>query len=93
MALVYCDKGTSGPQIEVISHRLVIGHIGKDVLSALTSHAIQWRWFISIGSTPSGFQHSGFADTLDDAKAAVEWNWKVWLAAAGLTETQDRRAV
>ena len=84
--LVYRDKGTSGTQISVRSGDLVIAHIGKRVLTPLAGQEVHWQWTFSLHAAPSGFEHSGHADTFEDAKAAVERNWQAWLKAAGLRE-------
>jgi hypothetical protein len=86
MALVFRDKGTSGTQIEVLSGDLCIAHIGRQVLSVVASHAVQWRWSFAIMVGPPGFVPHGQADTFEAAKASVEQNWQAWLAAAGLSE-------
>ena len=36
-------------------------------------------------AVPAGFSHHGFAETAEEAKAAVERHWAAWLAAAGLS--------
>jgi hypothetical protein len=41
---------------------------------------------------PPGFMHDGQADTFEAAKAKIEQNWRVWLAAAGLSEHPYRRS-
>ena len=87
MPLIYRDKGTSGTQLDVLCGNLRIAHIGKRVLTPLTGQDVRWQWTFSVHAAPSGFQHSGHADTFEDAKAAVERNWQAWLTAAGLTET------
>ena len=38
---------------------------------------------------PPGFVRDGSADSLETAKDAVERNWLLWLAAAGLDENTD----
>lgn len=35
-------------------------------------------------AVPPGFQHQGGGDTLEEAKAQLEKNWQLWVAAAGL---------
>jgi len=86
MPLVYRDRGSSGTQTEVLSGNLRVAQIGKRLLTPLTGQEVSWQWTFSIQVAPSGFEHSGHADTFDDAKAAVEQNWRAWLDAAGLTE-------
>ena len=54
------------------------------MFSSLAGGGGRWRWFFAIGYGPQGFQTHGNADSLDDAKAGVERNWALWLAAAGL---------
>jgi hypothetical protein len=87
VALIYRDAGTSGTQFDVLSGDLRIAHIGKDVLSGLANNAVTWRWDFAIGYGPRGFDAHGRAVTFDEAKAAVELNWQVWLTAARLKAT------
>jgi hypothetical protein len=86
MTLTYRDKGTSGTQIAVLSGNLLIASIGKRVLTPLAGQEVRWQWTFSIHAAPSGFEHSGHADTFEEAKAAVERNWEAWLKAAGLRD-------
>ena len=88
MPLTYRDRGSSGTQIEVLSGNLGVAQIGKRVLTPLAGQEVHWQWTFSIQPAPSGFEHSGHADTREVAKAAVERNWQVWLDAAGLTESK-----
>ena len=85
MGLTYRDKGTSGTQVSVFCGDLRIAHIGKRVLTSLAGQAVRWQWTFSLGNAaPPGFEHSGHADTFEDAKAGVERNWQRWVQAAGL---------
>ena len=81
VALTYLDKDASGERLAVFTNELCIGHISKHA-SGPRSHE-KWAWNFSLAPGPSGFEHNGRADTLEDAKAAVERNWRAWLAAAG----------
>jgi hypothetical protein len=88
MPLVYRDKGQSqsGTIFEVLSGWLVIAHIRKDILSPMVGREVRWRWDFPLNTGPAGFEYHGHADTLEDAKAAVERNWEAWVKAAGLRE-------
>ena len=88
MALTYRDMDTSGAELAVFSNELCIGHISKRVLSGPRSN-VKWGWNFSITPGPPGFEYHGRADTLKDAKAAVERNWRAWLFAAGLAGQMD----
>jgi hypothetical protein len=90
MTLTYRDTDTSGTQIEVLSHNIPIANISKQVLSSLAGSTVQWRWNLAITAAPPGIEYHGYAEALDEAKAAIERNWQAWLAAAGLSE-RDRR--
>ena len=81
VALIYLDKDASGAHLAFFSNQLCIGHITKHP-SRLRSHE-KWAWNFSLTPGPPGFEHNGRADTLEDAKAAVERNWRAWLTAAG----------
>ena len=87
MSLTYRDKGTSGTLVEVVSNELSIGHLNKHP-SGTKSHE-KWDWNFSITPGPPGFEYNGRAETLEDAKAAVERNWRGWLKAAGLPDKDE----
>ena len=86
MPLTYRDRGTSGTQVSVFCGNLRVADIGKRVLTPLAGQDVRWQWTFSIHTAPPGFEHSGHADSLEDAKAAVERNWQAWLSAAQLIE-------
>lgn len=90
MALMYHDKGASksGTQFDVLSGQLRIGYVGKEMLSAVTSHAGQWRWTLYVGAAPPGLERHGHADSCEGAKLAIENSWRAWLEATGLTDQQ-----
>ena len=88
MALTYIDKGSSGTQIDVRTGTLSIGHIGKEMFSNLLGGGPRWRWYLKLdhNAVPPGCVRDAYAETFDEAKEAVERNWRIWLRAAGLTE-------
>ena len=85
--LILHDKGTSGTQVDVRSGALSVAHIGKEMFSNLIGGA-RWRWYLKIddNTVPPGCERRGDAESLDEAKAAVERNWRIWIDAAGLTD-------
>ncbi|WP_410966401.1 hypothetical protein, partial [Salmonella sp. SAL4449] len=83
--LTYRDKGTSGTIFDVITGKLRIATIRKDVRSV--GPEIYWSFNFALGNAvPTGFEHNGHCESLDDAKAAVEANWQCWLEASGLSD-------
>ena len=91
-ALTYVDKGSSGTQIDVRTGTLSIGHIGKEMFSNLLGGSPRWRWYLKLdhNTVPPGFVRDGYAESFDEAKAAIERNWRIWLDAAGLVEREQR---
>jgi hypothetical protein len=59
--LDYRDKGTSGTQIAVTCGRLLVAHIRKNTLSAMTGHAVRWDWFFAIGDGPRASSRTALA--------------------------------
>jgi hypothetical protein len=45
-----------------------------------------WRWDFAFEKGPSDVTAHGHCESLEDAKAAVERIWQMWLTAAGLDE-------
>ena len=88
MALTFRDKGSSGTQIDVRTDSMSIGHIGKEMFSNLGGGGLRWRWYLKVdpNTVPPGCTRDAYAETFDEAKAAVERNWRIWLRAAGLME-------
>ena len=84
----HAKKGTTGTQLAIYSHKLCIGHVGKEFTSMMTDGTrSRWRWTFGLNTAvPKGFPHHGTADTLDEAKAIIERAWAEWLSAAGLSE-------
>ena len=80
MPLSYRDQDTSGTHFDVLCGSL-LGMIHKSA-----ARALHWRWTFAVSPAPPGFEHDGNADTLKDAQAAVERNWRAWLIAAGLSQ-------
>ena len=85
MPLTYRDSGTSGTQLDIVSHKAVIGFLWKAVLSAMTGRDARWHWTWHAGPTKGPEQH-GTAETIDEAKGQIEQQWRTWLGAAGLRE-------
>ena len=82
MTLSYRDRDTSDTHFDVLCGSLRIGMIYRG-----TARALHWRWTFFVSQmAPPGFEHDGNADTVEDAKAAVERNWRAWLKAAGLSD-------
>ena len=88
MPLTYVDKGWSGTQIDVCTGTLSIGHIGKEMFSNLAGAGGRWRWYLKIdhNTVPPDCTRDAYAETFEEAKAAVERNWRIWLEVAGLME-------
>jgi len=84
MSLTYRDRGTSGTQWEVVTGNLVIGSIRKNTPSLMANKQPAWDWTLNVSAAPPGFLHHGRSDTLEEAKAQLERNWRAWLDGAGL---------
>ena len=87
MPLTYRDRGTSGTQLDIISGTAVLGSLWKAVFSVMAGQKARWNWTWHAGPA-SGPQAHSTADTLDEAKAKIEGQWRVWLKAAGLIELE-----
>ena len=85
VALTYVDRGTSGTQLDIISGTAVVGKLWKAVLSRMADQDARWAWTWYAGPA-SGPQKHGIADNVDDAKAEIEQQWRLWLEHAGLVE-------
>jgi hypothetical protein len=85
MPLTFRDRGTSGTQLDICSHKAIVGFLWKAVLSVSASRQAQWHWTWHAGPASGPEQH-GTAETIDEAKAQIEDQWRAWLAAAGLRE-------
>ena len=46
----------------------------------------RWRWYLKVdpNTVPPGCTRDAYAETFDEAKAAVERNWRIWLERRGL---------
>ena len=57
-----------------------IGHIGKEMFSNLIGGE-RWKWYLKLddNTVPPGCMRRGEAATYEEARAAVEHNWLVWL--------------
>ena len=88
-AAQYVDRGSSGTQLDIVSHTKSLGRLWKAVMSVRSSGAVHWTWTWHAGPAKSPQQH-GTASTLDEAKAKIEKQWRVWLEAAGLREDKER---
>ncbi len=75
MTLIYRDRGTSGTQLDVLSGGEVIAFLWKNVLSVMAQQDANWCWTFHSGPTKGQRAH-GSADTLEDAKAALESHWQ-----------------
>lgn len=85
MPLTYRDRGTSGTQLDIVSGIAVVGRLWKAMLSVTAGSEARWNWTWHAGPA-SGTQAHGTADTIDEAKAKIEGQWRVWLKTAGLEE-------
>ena len=65
---------------------IVIAHIRKDLVPYGRARGSPAMGFLVGNAGPAGFEYHGHADTLEDAKAAVERNWQAWLRAARSSE-------
>jgi hypothetical protein len=68
-----------------ISGELEIGGVSREVF---TDKSSRFGWSISAVNTRPG---NGWADTVDEAKAALERAWLEWVARAGLRDDPDAR--
>ena len=80
MALEFREADKSSTEIVVYSHKLHIATLRKQTKGAL------WGWSFAFTAGPAGFKPHGHADTFDEAKTAIEQNWRAWLRAAGLND-------
>ncbi len=85
MPLTYRDRGSSGTQVNIVSGTAVLGSLWKAVLSVTVGQEARWNWTWHAGPA-SGPQSHGTADTVEEAKAQLEEQWRAWLEAAGLVE-------
>jgi hypothetical protein len=87
--LTYRDSGASGSQFDVLSGDVYVARISKRKAAVATGGAECWNWhFFSMPIGPLSFAVHGQANSLDEAKAGVESNWKIWMDAAGLIRSQ-----
>jgi hypothetical protein len=86
MPLTYRDRGSSNTQIDIVSGGAVLGNLWKAQLSVTAGEEARWNWTWHAGPA-SGPQAHGTADTVEEAKAKIEAQWRAWLQAAGLTES------
>jgi hypothetical protein len=68
-----------------ISGELEIGGVSREVF---TDQSSRFGWSISAVNTRPG---NGWADTVDEAKAALERAWLDWVARAGLKDDPDAK--
>ena len=67
----------------VVSGKLVIGGVYRQMLSG---QAVHWSWHLLLNGPQTIVHKHGSADSLDDAEAELETNWRAWVALAGLHE-------
>jgi len=84
MPLTYRDRGTSGTQLTIVSGKADVGSLWKVVLAVTAGEGSRWHWTWHSGPGDGRGQH-GTADSIDEAKAALEAEWRA-LDAAGLTK-------
>ncbi|MBX9772937.1 MAG: hypothetical protein K2Y71_00885 [Xanthobacteraceae bacterium] len=85
MALVYCARGLSGTQIDVMAGDVRIATLWSNK-SHPSNKREDWRWTFTMAAGPSGFSVSGATDSKADAQALIASTWERWIAAAGLVE-------
>lgn len=88
MPLSYRDRGTSGTQLDVISGKAVVCFLWNAMFSSLAGGGAHWSWIRHAGPA-SGPQHHGTADTVEQAKAKIEEQWRAWLNAAGWLRSRN----
>ena len=86
MPLTYVDRQTSGTQLNVLCGTVIVANIHKDWSTVMYKTDERWNWSMKQERGPKGYQVSGSANSLDEAKAFVERMWTMWLDAAGLVE-------
>ena len=86
MPLTYRDRGSSGTQLDVLCGTVIVAKISKDWSTVVYNDIERWSWYMRQEHGPKGYQTSGSANSLGEAKARVEHMWRVWLEAAGLVE-------
>jgi hypothetical protein len=71
-----------------MSGNIVIGHIGKEIFSALAGGGERWNWrlFVDHDAIPTGFVRGDTTSSLEEAKQQLELSWYQWIAMAGLWE-------
>lgn len=85
MTLTYRERGESGTQLDIASGGALLGRLWKVGLIGMGDRNARWNWTWHAGPA-SGPQAHGSADTVDEAKARLEDQWRAWLQAAGLQE-------
>jgi hypothetical protein len=83
MPLTYADRGQaqSGTQFSVLAGGVYIGSINKTMQSIMVKDVERWDWRLNSHYGPVGYLSNGRASSLADAKAELERNWMLWLAA------------
>ena len=84
--LVLKPKADATDNYHVMHGELQVGQIYKRK-AALRPEA-HWLWDLNgVPAVPAGVVLTGLAGTLDEAMAALEEGWSMWLASAELSET------
>ena len=79
MPLVYRDRGSSNTQLDVLCGTVIVTRIGKDWSTVMNEDAERWSWHMKQESGPKGYQVSGSASSLAEAKSFVDRMWGMWL--------------
>jgi hypothetical protein len=97
MPLTYRDRGTSGTRLEIVSGTVAVGSLWKEVLCISAGDAEHWSWTFYIDAFVEerleGFRKHGSASSRETAQVDIERNWKTWVAAAELTESEGKKKV
>jgi predicted RNase H-like HicB family nuclease len=74
--------GIKAADFNVMHGELRVGRLRRE---ATLSPAAQWIWVVSVYDGPDAMRRSGAAGTVEEAQAALNDSWQLWLAWAGLS--------
>jgi hypothetical protein len=86
MALLLRPISDDSPgEYDVVQGELKVGHIYKR--DATLRPEAHWMWTLNgVPGGPDGLPLTGFAESRNQAEAALSESWEQWLAWAGLSE-------